>query len=352
MHHDQLQFFGFFSPQMSYPAFPSLAASPLFSKSAASGVQVRHASTTDAAEGGEEDSGTPSFRARSNSSTSISGEGDEDSDDTLSTRSGGFLEKTLLELQASSRGPSADDLGAVRRKAQMQDNDYRNMDKSDNLEHLIFAKESFMRKSEDVIPIPPNVREVMYRFSWDKVLVDVRRTVDISTRGKDEVYTAMVAVGNLKGLLGLGMGEARTAQQSVAMAYMDAYARLCSIPLYRGHTIYHQLDHKYHHMQMRLMPRAEGWGIKASDLLTDLCLLAGIRNISIKTYGRTKNKFYVAHCLLEALTRQSTPYDGIEGTGVYAREVWQPFHNTPARDVPDLDLQQLPMGLRRGVHVP
>ena len=47
-----------------------------------------------------------------------------------------------------------------------------------------------------MVPIPENIREVLFRFSWDKVLVDVRRTIVIAERGKQEVYTALVAVGN------------------------------------------------------------------------------------------------------------------------------------------------------------
>ena len=53
--------------------------------------------------------------------------------------------------------------------------------------------------------------------------------------------------------------------------------------------------------------------------------------------GRSKNKFYVAQCLQEALATQSMPHDGVEGTGVYVREVY--------------NAANLPMGLERGVHV-
>jgi ribosomal protein S5 len=33
---------------------------------------------------------------------------------------------------------------------------------------------------------------------------------------------------------------------------------------------------------MRLMPRHDGWGIRASNLVSELCGLVGIKNISIK----------------------------------------------------------------------
>lgn len=53
--------------------------------------------------------------------------------------------------------------------------------------------------------------------------------------------------------------------------------------------------------------------------------------------GAVRNKFFVAQCFQEALSRQSAPHDGIEGTGVYVREV--------------LPGSRLPYGLKRGVDV-
>eukprot|EP00798_Chlamydomonas_sp_ICE-L_P027647 gene27647-7286_t len=208
---------------------------------------------------------------------------------------------------------------------------------NDSLELLILAKESYLKKT-DSVPIPPNVREVLYKYHWDKLLVDVRRTIEMTVKGKQEVYTAMVAVGNLQGLFGLGMGSASSAQEAVAFAYMDSYSKLVYIPLYRARTIYHHIDHQLHRMKMRLMPRREGWGIRASNLVTELCRIIGVKDISIKLNGRRDNKFFVAQCLMEALQQQSTSYDGVEGTGVYAREVFW--------------AKKLPEGLLRGVDIP
>lgn len=66
-----------------------------------------------------------------------------------------------------------------------------------------------------------------------------------------EVYTAMVAVGNQQGLLGLGVADAATAQDAVAKAHMDSYSNLQFVPLYRGHTIFHRIDHDFHRMKVR-----------------------------------------------------------------------------------------------------
>jgi ribosomal protein S5 len=93
--------------------------------------------------------------------------------------------------------------------------------------------------------------------------------------------------------------------------------------LYRGHTIYHRIDHEFHCMKMRLMPRHSGWGVKASDLISELCGLVGIKDISIKLIRRSTNRFYVAQCFQEALALQNAPHDGVEGTGTYIREVFK-----------------------------
>jgi hypothetical protein len=47
--------------------------------------------------------------------------------------------------------------------------------------------------------LPREVREALYGHRWDRVLVDVRRSVERRPLpgGKEEVYTAMVATGNL-----------------------------------------------------------------------------------------------------------------------------------------------------------
>ena len=55
-----------------------------------------------------------------------------------------------------------------------------------------------------------------------------------------------------QGLLGLGIADAPTAQDAVAKAHMDSYSNLQFVPLYRGHTIFHRIDHDFHRMKVGL----------------------------------------------------------------------------------------------------
>ncbi|KAJ9528744.1 hypothetical protein QJQ45_020645 [Haematococcus lacustris] len=206
----------------------------------------------------------------------------------------------------------------------------------ETLELSLLTREAFLSKPS---PIAQEVKEAMYQHRWDKLLVDCRRYVTLKPGyGRQEHYTAMVAVGNMRGLFGLGKADADTSPEAVSGAYMDAFNHLAAIPLYRGHTIYNHIKHEYSNMTVLFMPRPSGWGVRGSDLVTELCNLVGIKDISVKIFGRRQSRFFVAAAFQEALSHhQTVAHDGVEGSGVYIREV---FHQ-----------KELPCGLQRGTDV-
>lgn len=64
------------------------------------------------------------------------------------------------------------------------------------MEWLLASKEKFTKAD---IGIPAYVKQMMYSGQWDKLLVDVRRSVKVAGRdGKTDSYTATVCVGNFK----------------------------------------------------------------------------------------------------------------------------------------------------------
>ncbi|EFJ40605.1 hypothetical protein VOLCADRAFT_99580 [Volvox carteri f. nagariensis] len=297
---------------------------------------------------------TTQSRGIASTGTALEGEGE---DETSLTSASPSPEDEPPDLLAGLRTPpNAARRGAEGPRGPPQSFGPRGDDSALGSELVATAREVFTRQPESArgpLPsLPREIREALYGHRWDRVLVDVRRSVERRPLpgGKEEVYTAMVATGNMAGIFGLGLGVADTAQLAVARAHLDSFSRLTAVPLYRGHTIYHQLEHSYHRMKagggrrgehaasiILLMPRPEGWGLRCSDLMYELCNVVGLRNVSIRLRGRVKNKFYVAQCFQEALLKQTTPHDGVEATGMYVREVY-------AR-------KELPYGLRRGVDV-
>uniref|UniRef100_A0A7R9V1V9 S5 DRBM domain-containing protein n=2 Tax=Chlamydomonas euryale TaxID=1486919 RepID=A0A7R9V1V9_9CHLO len=313
-------------------AVPPAAGGPALP--AHGGSSVRCAASSSVADEADEESSTKGgvLSTPRSSSSGVSLEGDEDDEGSAHERRTFRKPRKRSEADGRERAPLT--------RQQRMTMDAASLDSADPLEFKMLARDSFLDKPEKQIPIPQNIREVLYKFNWDKVLVDVRRTIHIAPRGKQEVYTAMVAVGNLQGLLGLGLADAATAQDAVAKAHMDSYSNLTYVPLYRGHTVFHRVDHSFHRMKMRVMPRHDGWGVRASSLVSELCSLVGIKNVTVQLIGAVRNKFFVAQCFQEALARQNAPHDGIEATGVYLRETLRSSGGG------------LAVGLQRGVGAP
>jgi small subunit ribosomal protein S5 len=91
-------------------------------------------------------------------------------------------------------------------------------------------------------------------------------------------------------------------------------------------------------VRIQVWPRSAGFGITASPLMTQLSELAGFKDLTIKLTGRRKNIRNAVQTFVAAMSAQSLPHDGVEGSGVYVRE------RVGGRD--------LGWGLKRGVDVP
>ncbi len=71
----------------------------------------------------------------------------------------------------------------------------------------------------------------------------------------------------MQGLLGLGLGDAPTAQEAVAAAHLKSFSNLIVVPLYRGHTIFHHIEHEYHFIKV-----GRGSRLQAHSLSTKRCI--------------------------------------------------------------------------------
>ncbi|KAI8474708.1 MAG: hypothetical protein J3K34DRAFT_407089 [Monoraphidium minutum] len=185
--------------------------------------------------------------------------------------------------------------------------------------------------------LPAELKRAAFEQPWEELLVDARRTVKVTSKGRLETLHVTTAVGNMNGLMGIGMAAGSELQQVMLNSVVAAYRNVVPIPLYRAHTIYHPVDYQFRKLRIRMWPRPLGFGLTASPMLESLCGLAGLRNATIKLNGRRRNVDNVVKAFMHALSSQSLPHDGVEGSGVYVREV---YHKA-----------KLPFGLQRGADV-
>ena len=75
-------------------------------------------------------------------------------------------------------------------------------------------------------------------------LVTVNRVTKVTKGGRTFSFSAIVVVGNEKGIVGHGLGKAKEVAEAIAKAIDDAKKNLVEVPVYNG-TIPHEQLGKY-----------------------------------------------------------------------------------------------------------
>lgn len=135
----------------------------------------------------------------------------------------------------------------------------------------------------------------------DKVL-DLRRVTRVVAGGKRFRFRATVVVGNEKGRVGVGVAKGLDVAQAVAKAKSNAQKNIFTLNL-KGRTIPHEVEAKFSAAKIRMKPATEGHGLLAGGAARTVLSLAGIKDVTAKTLGRTPNKLTNALATIEALKK-------------------------------------------------
>src|ERR1700722_11534012 len=75
---------------------------------------------------------------------------------------------------------------------------------------------------------------------WEEKIIQVRRVTKVVKGGKKLSFRAVVAIGNGKGQVGIGVGKAAEVISAIQKGVVDARKSLISVPLV-GKTIPHEI---------------------------------------------------------------------------------------------------------------
>lgn len=131
----------------------------------------------------------------------------------------------------------------------------------------------------------------------DKVLL-LRRVSRKTPGGNYSTFSALVAVGDQKGSLGVGMAKALEVPQAIAKALRQAKKRMIKITL-KGSTISKDIRVKYNAAQILLKPAPAGTGLKVGSVIKPIMELAGVKDLSGKSFG-SNNKINLVHAVYKA----------------------------------------------------
>jgi len=144
----------------------------------------------------------------------------------------------------------------------------------------------------------------------------VRKTVK---GGRIPSSRAVVAVGDGRGHVGLGVAKARQAPDAIRKALDMAKKSLIRVPL-DGYTIPHTIIGKVGGAQVLLKPASRGTGIIAGGAVRPVVELAGIRDILSKSLG-SNNALNCAKAAFRALSEIADPRGVSQARGKSIREM-------------------------------
>ncbi|MCD6402472.1 30S ribosomal protein S5 [bacterium] len=135
---------------------------------------------------------------------------------------------------------------------------------------------------------------------FESKLLDLTRVERMTGGGRRLRFRAVVVVGNRNGKVGVGVAKGLDVVQAIEKATRVAKKNLIEVPIVDG-TIPHEVEAKYGAAKILLRPQRKGRGLVAGGTVRIVCDLAGIKDISSKMLGRTKNKLNNAKAAIKAL---------------------------------------------------
>lgn len=138
-------------------------------------------------------------------------------------------------------------------------------------------------------------------------VISIRRVTKVVKGGKNLSFSALVAVGDERGRVGVGKGKAREVPQAIAKGVEAAKKRMIRVPL-AGTSISHMVKGEHGAGVVVLRPAAQGTGVIAGGAVRIILQLAGIRDILTKSI-RSNNAISVANATIEALMGLKDPVE-------------------------------------------
>jgi|SRR3989304_1502820 len=151
-------------------------------------------------------------------------------------------------------------------------------------------------------------------------LVAINRVTKVTKGGRTFSFSAIVVVGNEKGVVGFGLGKAKEVTDAITKGIDDAKKNLIKVPVLKG-TIPHEQYGKYSGSRVFLKPASAGTGVIAGGAMRAVLESAGVHDILAKSQG-SSNPHNVVKATIDALTKLRDAYTVAQNRGIVLSKVF------------------------------
>lgn len=136
-------------------------------------------------------------------------------------------------------------------------------------------------------------------------VIKVNRVAKVLKGGRKFSFTALVAVGDMNGKVGIGYGKGSEVSIAIQKAINRAKKNMFEVPIING-TIPHEVDAHFGAGHVFMKPASYGTGVIAGGPVRAIMELAGVRDVLTKSIG-SSNALNIVNATVKGLMSLKKP---------------------------------------------